>query len=254
MYDSEPLRSEGFLGKEYVSDALMLYETTFKPLLFDDKGNMKEMKGIEQALSKIVFAAHCGGSNFVNIIIDEIYNTLTQKYPENTAELLINKLQYYAYAPNEMPTHNVNALLVTPYIDPSYSWAKALEVAENQKVEIDYPKGIIKKLLKAKQQTRFQEVFESEFKDTRAIMFKVGKSTYFIPNRMNPHRSVGDHSIECVVKPQFLNSGTDLEENARIANYVSRLYINEFLNNAIIDAKKVFSRVSERVEDAPPEP
>ena len=253
VYETEPYRSESVFAREYQDDALLLYEKTFKPILFDNKGNMKEMKGIEQAFSKIVFASHCGGSNFVNIIVDELYNTLTQKYPPNTASLLISKIQYFAYAPHEVPSHNLNALIITPYSDPSFSWSKALNVAETQKFDIDYPKGVIKKLLKAKQQIRFKQEFDSEFQQTRGITFKAGHSIYLIPHRMNPRISIGDHSIECIAKPQFLNSGTDLQETARIANYASKLFFCESLSNSTIDTKKLFNKISERIEQSTPE-
>lgn len=248
-YDKEPIHSNGYFSKEFEESAHMIFEKTFKPMLFDKQGRIKEMKGVEQAFSKVVFVAHCGGTNFINIIIDGLYDTLTQKYPPNTAELLINKIKYFAYAPHQMITHNVNAFIVTPYVDTAFSWAKALDMVETQKVDVDYPKGVIKKLLKAKQQGYFKQEFDAEFKETRAIMFKVGNSTYFIPNRMNPRLNMGDHSIECIARSQFLNSGTDYEQNAKLANFASKLYLNEFLNCNIIDTKKAFNTIAEKIEE-----
>jgi len=253
FYDSEPMKSEGYLVKDYINEAVLLYEKTFRPLIYDKKGYMKEMKGIEQAFDKIIFASHCSGNKFVNIIIDELYSELITKYPPKTAEMLINKIQLYSYAPYEMPSHNVNAFCVTPYFDPSYSWAKALDLAESQKVDLDYPKGIIKELMKAKRQTRFKECFDGAFKGTRAIMFKIGHTTYFIPSKMNPRTSVGDHSIECVAKPQFLNSGTDFQENAQLANFASKLFLNRFIKTKAIDSKITFNEISSKIEHNKPD-
>lgn len=248
MYESEPIKSGGYLSKEFANDALALFENTFKPILFDKKGNMKEMKGIEQEFSKLVFVAHCGGSNFVDIIIDQFYNTLLEQYPPKTAELLLDKIQYVAYAPNELPEHNVNALYITPLIDSNYSWAKAFDLAENNKVDIDYPKGVVKEIFKAKKQDKFQHTFNSEFQKTRAIMFKIGNSTFFIPNQINPNKSVGDHSIECIARSKFLDSNNDCAINAKITNSVFKLYLNGFLNNNVLDLKDTFNRVSEGVK------
>ena len=149
-YSSEPIKSEGYLSKEYDEEARMLYKKAFEPLLFDPKGNMKGQKGIEEVFSKLIFSAHCGGCNFVNVIIDGFYDTLRENFSDKQTEMLINKIQYFAYAPNEMPTHNVNALLIAPYVDPSFSWAKALSFAEPQTIDVDYPRGIIKKISKGK--------------------------------------------------------------------------------------------------------
>ena len=253
MYDTEPIRSQGYLDKTYYEEAIMLFHKSIKPLLYDDEGNIKEMRGIEQVLGRVSFVAHCGGSCFVDVIIDQIYDILTQKYPEKTAEILINKIQYFAYAPNEIPSHNVNAFFVTPFSDPNWSWMKPIELAGETRVDVDYPKGVIKKLLKAKQQMVFEKVFESCFDDSRAIMFKLGNSTFFIPHKMNAHTNIGDHSIECIAKPQFLNDKTNFGVNARIANYASRLYLNAFLSSNVLDAKKAFNMVIQNIEEAPSE-
>ena len=152
VYDNEPLRPDGYLSNEYIEETLMLYEKTFKSILFDENGYIKSKRGIEDAFSKIIFGAHCGGSCFVNVIVNKLYETLTEHYSENTAELLINKIQYFAYAPSETLDKEVNSLVITPYADTSFSFIKALDVAENEKVDIDYPKGVIKSITKARKQ------------------------------------------------------------------------------------------------------
>ena len=149
MYATEPFKAENYVVKDYEAEIQMIFEKTFKPMIFDSKGNMKEMQGIEKAFKKLVFASHCGGSHFANNIIEGFYNLLIQKYPESTAEMLINKIQYFSYAPLEIPSHNVNALIIAPYADVNFSWNKALELAEYQKVDLDYPRHSVKKLLKA---------------------------------------------------------------------------------------------------------
>ena len=246
MYDTEPLKSDGFLRHEYADDIEALIERTFKPMLYDNSGNIKELKGIEQTFSKMVFASHCGGSYFVNSIINEFYNTLLKKYPESTAEQLISKIQYFSYAPMELPEHNINSLYITPFYDSGYSWCKGLKLAENNKIDIDFPRGIMKKIEKAKRQTNIEQLFNSTLSKYRIMMFKVGQETFLIPHHMNPRTHVGDHTIECIAKPQFLNSGTNYEETARICNFASKLHMNKFLSGNVIDNKKAFSTIADR--------
>ena len=250
-YITEPMKSNRYPSKEYVEETLALYKKVFEPLLYDDKGYMKEMQGIEHLFNKLVFSAHCGGSSFVNMIINEFYNTLTLKYSPKTAELLISKIKYFSYAPNELIDHNVTSLNIAPYQDNMFSFIKPLDLAESCKVDIDYPKGVVKRLLKAKQKGEYKKAFEKEFENTRIIMFKVGNRTYLIPNQLNPMSNIGDHSIECFAKQQFLNSGLDCENNAILVNYAARIYINEFLNGGLVDTKRLFSVVSSKVESVP---
>lgn len=250
LYESEPLKNSDLLSKEYEQDTHILYKETFMPMLFDENGNIKQKKGIEQAFGKLVFAAHCAGCNFVDIIIEDFYNTLTQYYPPSTAELLINKIQYFAYAPKEMPPHNINAFIVAPYNDPDYCWSKTLDFAEESKIDVDYPKGIVKKLIKYKKQLELRQFFTDTFKETRAIAFKSGHTTIFIPGTMNPRTTIGDHSIECIAKSKILNSGTNYEHTAQLANYASKLYINGFLANSCYDTKLAFNKLSCAIEDA----
>ena len=105
--------------------------------------------------------------------------------------------------------------------------------------------GVVKKLLKAKYKNDFENACASEFKQNRAFMFKIGNSTFITPSAMNPNKSIGDHTIECVSKPHILKSGTDLELTAQIVNFASRLYFNEFLIKNLLDTKGSFTRVAD---------
>jgi len=257
MYKSEPINSYDVLSKEYEREAIILYDKVFRPLLYDKKGNMKEQQGIEAVFNRIVFAAHCGGSNFVNLIVDNFYESLREKYSESTAINLINKIQYFAYAPHQLPNSNfeMKSLIITPFNDPSHSWTKSLSLAEDrQTVDTDYPKGAIKRLLRGKQQNLFEDAMRNEFGEARVLLFKTGNSTYMIPSEMNPRKYIGDHSIECISKPQFLNSGTDYETTAKLCNSLSKLYINEFLDNELVDSKGTFRDAVTRVEAVSPSP
>ena len=251
MYKSEPLKTSGSLmiSEEYQKDAELLYKKSFEPMLFDSKGNIKSKKGIEQAFSNKVFVSHCCGANFVNIIINGFYDTLTKYYPQNTAEQLISKIRYFTYAPNELLQHNVTAFCVMPYNDSSFSWAKGLDLAEFTAPDIDFPKGSIKKLLKAKKQYSLRKAFSAAFNETRAIMFKVGQATYFIPSALNPKTNLGDHSFEYITKSQFLTGNTEFAQTARLANFASKVYMNEFLKNGAIDLKGTFNQIAHAVEE-----
>ena len=244
-YDGEPFYDKRTFNKDYENSAIRLFERVFKPMLFDNKGNIKELKGIEKVFDNMIFTAHCGGSAFVNIIVDSLYNTLLKYYPKNTANFLINKIQYFAYAPNRMPQHNLNALIITPYIDgDNTSWGKALSLVEDEKIDIDYPKHSSKRLIKALKQGTLQREIESTFSQSKGIMFKTGNTTFIIPSQMNPDISIGDHSIEVIYKPKTIKSGTKYEITAQIMNQVTQMYLLEFLNKGTIDTKNLFSQAS----------
>lgn len=252
IYKTEPLKSENYVVPEYENETQLIFEKIFKPLLFDSKGNMKEIQGIEKVFQKLIFASHCVGSHFVNMIIDNYYALLLQKFPETTAEMLINKIQYFSYAPLELPLHNLNALYITPCIDVNHSWYKALEVASSQKVEVDYPRHTINSLLKAQKAYRLEPTFNSIFEDSRAIVFRVGKSTFMIPSRMNPRLNIGDHSIECISKKHILNSDTELADTAQAANYAAKTIMNVFASDSPCDTKLIFSKITNKLEESPP--
>jgi len=252
-YVSEPYSSDGYLSKEYINEAVMLYKKHFEPLLFDENGYMKEKKGIEKLFNKLIFGAHCGGSAFVNIIMNGFYESLLKKYPQKTAELLVSKIKYFAYAPNEILDYNANSFVVLPYEDNGFSFIKALELAENEKVDVDYPKGVVKKLIKAKQQGTLRAAFNEVLAETRAIMFKIGNSTYMIPSQMNPNKNIGDHSLECMAKPKFLNSGADCENTAKLVNFAARTCMDDFFEASVVDNKRLFVVVSERIKATPTE-
>ena len=166
--------------------------------------------------------------------------------------MLINKIQYFSYAPLEIPSHNVNALIIAPYADVNFSWNKALELAEYQKVDLDYPRHSVKKLLKAKNSHTIGQALDETFEESRAIMFKIGQSTYIIPDRMNPRLNVGDHSIECIAKNHIINSDTDLAETAQAARYASQTIMNIFASDSPFDSKSVFNKIVKKLDENPP--
>ncbi len=252
-YATEPIKSDGYiLSKEYVEEAEKLYKKTFEPILFDSKGNMKSLAGLEKAFSRIILSAHCGGSNFANIIIEKFYETLVSKFPPATAEMLINKIQYFAYAPNEMPNHNVNAFIIAPFVDPNHSWAKALTFAEQQKVDVDYPRGTLKKLFKARNNSNIQTVFDSTFSESRAIMFKIGHTVCMIPNQMNKNQRVGDHSIALIARYDDSSDSESCSETKRIARDATSLFIKGFSSNKPVDAKSMFAIIANELDNNPP--
>lgn len=252
-YNSETLSNANYLNKPYEEDAIKIFNKIFKPMIYDKKGNIKSLKGIEEVFNKMVLTAHCAGANFAEIIINKYHETLKENFAEATAKFLVNKIQYFAYAPNVIPEHNVKGLYITPFADNhGGSWGKALSTAEEKGIYTDYPKGVVKKLLKAKYKNDFENACASEFKQNRAFMFKIGNSTFITPSAMNPNISIGDHTIECISKPHILKSGTDLELTAQIVNFASRLYFNEFLNKNLLDTKGSFTRVADAISQLPP--
>lgn len=248
MYEAEPLDSNCALLPEYEEEMRRAFEMLFKPKLYDRSGNIKSKKGIETFLQKQTFVAHCGGSNFVNIIIDEIYNCIEKEYSEAEANFLIKKVQYYAYAPSELPRYDVSAFMVMPYADQSYSWSKGLKLAEEQDVEVDFPRGIVRRLLKSKRQGNLRNEFESLFESERALTFKIGQTTFLIPSQMNTKLHIGDHSIDCLTSPSVQDSGTEFATTAKLTRSVSSFYLDQFVSDTPIDYKRSFNKVSKMIE------
>ena len=252
IYATEPFKSENYVSKDYEEETHMLFEKAFLPMILDAKGNIKEMQGIEKVFQKLIFSSHCGGSHFANLIIDDFHTVLLQKYPKAKADMLINKIQYFSYAPLELPSHNVNALIIAPYADVNFSWDKALAVANEQKVDLDYPRHTIKNLLKARNSYTISSALDSTFQEARAIVFRVGQSTFMIPGKMNPHLNIGDHSIECIAKKHILNSETDMAETAQAANYAAKTIMNVFASDAPFDTKVLFNKIAQKLSENPP--
>ena len=210
------------------------------------------MQGIEKVFQKLIFSSHCGGSHFANLIIDDFHTVLLQKYPKAKADMLINKIQYFSYAPLELPSHNVNALIIAPYADVNFSWDKALAVANEQKVDLDYPRHTIKTLLKARNSYTISSALDSTFQESRAVVFRVGQSTFMIPGKMTPHLNIGDHSIECIAKKHILNSETDMAETAQAANYAAKTIMNVFASDSPFDTKVLFNKIAQKLSENPP--
>lgn len=247
IYDTEPLDSlTKRLSDNYTEETHELYKKVFKPMLCDKKGNLKEKQGLEKTLKNLVIVSHCGGSDFVDVIIEDIYSTLLEKYHPSEADHIISKLQYYAYAPNILPAHSVNSFVVTPYLDGGHSWAKVLTEAREKRVDIDYPRGVIKKIFKTQQQGDVSDVFNQTFRSDRLIGFKADQSIYLIPSRLNSNAVVGDHSIDCLVKSSVLDAGTDCARTARIINDASKLAINNFASDYSIDTRDMFTKIAQR--------
>lgn len=254
VYEGEPISSyTKLLLKEYEEETHKIFETVFKPMLFDRDGNIKEKQGIEKVLKSIVFVSHCGGSNFVNIIIDDIYDILTEKYHPSIAKMLISKLQYFSYTPNVLPNKNVSSFIITPYLDNNYSWKKVLEAIIDEKIYTDSPKASTKSLLKTQEQgSNIYDTFENIFKLQRIIAFRSDQSLYLIPNRINSNTVVGDHSIDCLVKKRVLEANTDFAETARLLNQISKYILNEILTNTSFDQKVIFDTISGLLEKHKP--
>ena len=246
-YDSEPLKAPGYLLREYEEELHHLYQKMFKPLLFDKSGKLKEKQGLEKVFKNIIFVSHCGGSNFMDLLIDDIYETLAQHNSPAMAEILTNKIQYLTYAPNEMPNHSVNSLVIAPFVDVGNSWIKALSFAQDKRVDTDYPKGVVKKFQKSQNQGYSLETFDENFEGKPVVTFKSGQTICMIPSRMNPNMSVGDHSIECLTKPHILDANTPFANTAKIANKTAKIVLNLFAENVPFDAKRAYDKVMDNV-------
>lgn len=253
MYKNEPIKTMGgTISQDYLEEIHSIYNALLRPLLYDRAGRMKEKQGIEKIFRKLIFVAHCGGSNFVNRIIDDFYVSLLEKYPPTTAEMLVNKIQYFAYAPNQYPNHEVNSLFINPYIDTNHSWARMLNLFAEQKVDTDYPKGLNRELAKTKNRETPGAVLNDIFERYRAVAFKHGQSIYLIPARMNPDKVTGDHSIACITKPKIVNSDTEYAPTAQIARKAAELFLNHFASETPIDHKTAFTKISNLIYDNPP--
>ncbi|MBR1988383.1 MAG: hypothetical protein IKA36_05035 [Clostridia bacterium] len=243
IYDSEPISpiTRCILG-EYETELHEVYKKIFEPQLRDRIGNLKEKQGIEKVLKNMILVSHCGGSNFANIIIDDIYNTLTEKYHPSIAEQLVSKIQYFAYAPNLLSEHKVNGVIITPFTDINHSWVKPINEAREKRVDVDHPRGVIKKILKIEDPFDIQSAFDKIYKEQRMITFKVEQNIFIIPDRLNSDIYVGDHSIDCLTKRGILEADTEFAKNAKLLNYASSLVLNQFVEGCY-DNRQVFEKI-----------
>lgn len=238
--------------KEYEEELRQIYASLIEPLLLDNVGNVKEKQGIEKTFKNIVFVGHCAGCDFVNLIFDQIYNTLSQKYPMATAENLMKKIQYVAYAPTNIPSFDTNSLFISPSADAGSSWAKTLAHVFSNPVDKEYPKGLTFELTKQKNQLRVNQVLKEYFEDYRAIVFRQGSSLYVIPGQMNQNYKIGDHSIECIASPKILNNDTDYAQTAQVANEITKMVFNNYFAKEKLDNRQIFNNVTDTIYNNSP--
>ena len=252
IYDGEPICSvTKTLLPEYEEEMHQYFEKIIKPLLVDKFGNVKEKQGIEKALKNLVFVSHCAGSLFVNVIIEDIYKTLLKKYHPSIADHLINKLQFYSYAPYELPSRDVNGFIISPFFDDDFGWEKILIAVSDQKISNDHPKCIMKKISKATNQGNVFSTFNEIYDQERMVLFRSEQSIFAIPSRINPNTNIGDHSIDCIVKKSVLDSNSDFAETAKILNHASRLVLNQFASEETLDYRTLFTKMVSRISESP---
>lgn len=244
-YDGEPISSNsGILLDEYRIEAHEIFPNIIRPMLCDQVGNIKEKQGIEKVLNKLVLSSHCGGSEFVNIIIDDMYDFLASHYHPSIAKQLIGKVKYFAYAPFHLPNKAVNSFIITPFFDNNCLWTNVLNEIEDKRVCVDYPRGVVKKLQKARERGELYEAFKNIFGSERMIVIRSEQSIYVIPNRLNANTAVGDHSIDCLIKNSVLGANTDCANTARVLNKLSQLVMNQYASGKPVDSKELFDRVT----------
>lgn len=253
VYDKEPLTSSGLMLEEYENEINQLFLTVFKPLFLDYVSNIKEKQGVEKVLKNMIFVSHCAGSDFVDYIINDIYNLLLEKYHPSIADQLISKLQHFSYAPYHIPTKNVSNFIIAPYHDINASWAKVLNRVCDEKTQVEFPKNSVKDLLKAKENGTISYTFDKIFKKQRIISFRSEHSIYIIPNRINSNHSVGDHSIDCLTKGFILNQDSDCSNTAKLLNSSAKHALNEFVNNSSFNHKDLHCIITCETKANPPE-
>lgn len=247
-YKTEVLNSTTkLMMKEYLDEMDKIYKAMFEPLILDKVGNIKEKQGIERVFKNLIFVGHCAGCEFVNSILNNFYNTLTQKYPQATADNLMKKIQYIAYAPTEFPIYDTNSLFISPSADSSLCWVKTLAHVFENSVDNEFPKGFSKELLKQKNQFRAENIIDDYLGLYRALVFKQGNSFYLIPGQMNANRQIGDHSIECITRERYLNSNTDHAQTAQVASEITRMIINNYFSGETLDNRKLFSNMTDTI-------
>lgn len=253
LYDKEPISSYSkLLLSEYEDEINQIYFTIFEPMFLDNSGNIKEKQGVEKVLKNMIFVSHCGGSYFVNIIIDRIYNLLLEKYHPSIALQLISKFQYISYAPYSLPDRDIKGFIIAPYFDAHASWSKVLNAIEEEKIYTEFPKNAIKQILKVQENDNSMDIFNTLFTQQRIIVARTGSNIYLIPNRLNPDPLVGDHSIDCLVKKKYLESNCDCANTARLLNMTIKIMLNQLVRDASIDHKEILAQVLEEIKNTPP--
>lgn len=252
-YQSEFIHSPAMvIDRDYVAYIEQIYHTMFEPLLYNERGIIKEKQGIEKVFQNLVFVGHCGGCSFINLIFEGFYQSLIKKYQPAAAEMLMSKLQYIAYAPYDFPFYETNSLIISPFADPSYSWASMLEYVLSQKIDNDFPKGLSKELQKRKNSESPGCFIDEKLQNYRSLLFKKGNSFYLIPGQMNPNSSLGDHSIDCFTNPKFLDADCDSAETAKVTNSIAKLMLKKFVSKNPIDHRKMFEKITETIYENPP--
>ena len=247
VYDTEPISAATrALRQEYINECNELFNRIFKPLLLDKLGNVKTKQGLEKVFKNNIIVSHCGGSEFANIIIENIYDTIAKGYHPSVAKQLIQKLQYFSYAPSILPMHNVKGYIITPFYDYEHSWTSVLNEVQDKRIDISFPKGSVENILKEKEKCDVANKFKRIYNEKRLIAFRSEDSTYIIPSQINADRVVGDHSIDCLTKLNVLEANNDISKTAKIVNYVSKLILNQFVDNCPIDDKTIFNKIIER--------
>lgn len=253
LYDKEPISSHSkLLLSEYEDEINQIYYTIFEPMFLDNSGNIKEKQGVEKVLKNMIFVSHCGGSDFVNIIIDRIYNLLLEKYHPSVALQLISKFQYLSYAPYSLPNKDVKSFIISPCFDINASWSKVLSDIEEEKIYTEFPKNAIKRLLKAQENDNILGMFNTLYTQQRIIVARTGSNIYLIPNRLNPDTLVGDHSIDCLVKKKYLESNCDCANTARVLNVAIKIMLNQLIRDSSIDHKEILVQILEEIKNNPP--
>lgn len=250
IYDAEPISSTTLkLRDEYETEMHQIFEKIFKPMMLDRIGNLKEQQGIEKNFKNIILVSHCGGSDFVNVLIEDIYKTLTTKYHASIADQLISKIQYFSYAPHVLPERKLNSFVIAPFFDINNSWAKVLHCVEDKRVDLDYPKGIMKTVLKAQKNGNPASLIMNALDNNKVIALRSAQTTYLIPSRINSNVYVGDHSIDCLVKKNVLETNTEQAKTAAILNYSAKITINQFASEYGINSKEIFEKISNKIYD-----
>ena len=138
-------------------------------------------------------------------------------------------------------------------MDNESSWKKVLNGTVDRKIYADFPKGSMKKIFKSCEQGNVYETFSEVYKNQRVLAFRSEQNTYLIPSRLNSNASVGDHSIECLVKKNVLDTGTDCAVTAQVLNSASKLILNQFVNSDFIDHRDTFDRITKLVKQNKPD-
>ncbi len=85
-----------------------IYDSFFKPFIYDEDGNILPEEQVENNLQNLRIYAYCMGMNETNILLAKMDESLTKNFGEEKSKKLLENVFVVSFAPWEEPTYGTN--------------------------------------------------------------------------------------------------------------------------------------------------